>query len=108
MAKSPDSRVGLLQRILETKFELDSADPEEKPAFQARLNQLLNEALQGKLQSKQDLLAAINERYRPYRARRLKGEQVSVASAVLGTAPPQTPSETTAEPTKLPPDPPPS
>lgn len=69
------SRCPPLEALLAAQYEVDSAEPEDRAECQARLDRLIQEVITLHPVSRQELLAAIEPRYREYRRQRRAQER---------------------------------
>ena len=83
------SRQRELERLLELKYELDSAGAAQKAHWQQQFEQALSIVLQRTKSSRQEFLSALMIRYRDYRRQRLNAERLSGAQHLR--VPPQWP-----------------
>lgn len=75
---SDPRRNNLLSRILEARYRLETAEPEAKAIARDALDALLADALrEHPAISRRDLITAISERMRDYRADRRRAEPFS-------------------------------
>jgi hypothetical protein len=71
----------LLQKLLEAWFELDECEPADRPKLMAAFDTLVAEAMAlDATVSRHDLMAALKDRYKKYRASRFsKAAKVGLA-----------------------------
>ena len=68
------ARHELLEAILHAQFELEYAAPEDLPECRSRLHRLLDQALEGKHLTHQELLSVLRDRYKEYKRAQLLAE----------------------------------
>ena len=64
-----------LQAILAARFDLETAESQDRPAFEERYNALVNAVLTARTCTRNSFLEAIKYVYRDYRSARLNSER---------------------------------
>jgi hypothetical protein len=83
---SSESKHQLLEQIKQAKYEFDFAPLSEKRARLEALNRLLDQASEGTMHSRNDLLQAIEPLYQEYKAARRR-EEARIMRRVIGSKP---------------------
>ena len=78
------SRIELLERILEARYEFDYAPRESKAMYQKKLFDLLDKAITDTDTSRNELLQSLHDRYLEYKKLKRAKEKVAVAQRLRG------------------------
>lgn len=64
----------LLQEILEARYDLETCEEGQKAGALSRLNALLDDAIEGKPYSREQLVEALGDRFREFRKAKRREE----------------------------------